>query len=134
MLTHVRQSELRGSLSRPVQLIRTLDDDLRLEQYFDDPILNPFHHRLEEIEGLSLVLDQRIPLSVSAETDTFLEVIENEEVILPLFVEDFEDQYFLVQSHVLVTDESFALDVASFDCFEQVLFDDVSSHFRRVDA
>ena len=48
--------------------------------------------RLEQVEGLGLVLVQRIALAVAAQADPFLEVVERVEVVLPLLVDDLQRQ------------------------------------------
>src|SRR5262249_40049920 len=55
-------------------------------QIADDLFVDAILHRLEEVEALFLVFDQRIALAVPAQADAFLEVIEAVEVILPLRV------------------------------------------------
>src|SRR5262245_11282454 len=56
----------------------------------DDFLVHPILHRLEEVEALLLVLDERIALAVAAEADALLEVIQAVEVILPLLIDDLQ--------------------------------------------
>src|SRR5437868_15383478 len=49
--------------------------------------LEALHHAFEHVEGLTLVLNQRILLSVTAEADALLQVIHIEQLIFPLLVE-----------------------------------------------
>ena len=70
------------------QLHGRVAHDLDLEQALDDRALGPLDHLLEEIERLLLVLDQRIALAVAAQPDAFLEVVDRQQVVLPLLIDD----------------------------------------------
>ena len=59
------------------------------------------HHRLEHLEGLLLVRDERVLLRVAAKADSFLEVVHCEQVIFPEPVEDREHDDALVVAHGL---------------------------------
>src|SRR5208282_2361930 len=48
------------------------------------------HHLFEKGERFLLELDQRVLLSISAKADAFLQMVEGEEVILPLRIDDIE--------------------------------------------
>src|SRR5919106_221294 len=57
------------------------------EELRDDVVLDPVLHLLEELEALFLVLVERIALAVAAQPDPLLEVVEGEEVVLPMDVD-----------------------------------------------
>jgi hypothetical protein len=59
---------------------------------------------LEQVEGLALVLVQRVALAVAAQVDALAQVVEVEEVVLPLVVEDAEQQVLLDRPHRLVAE------------------------------
>src|SRR5690606_24633939 len=59
-------------------------------QVADGLLVHALLHRAEEREALLLVLDERVALTVPAQADAFLQVVEGVEVILPLAVDDLE--------------------------------------------
>ena len=59
------------------------------------------HHRLEHLEGLLLVGDERVLLGVAAQADAFLQVIHLKQVVLPEAVEHAEHDNALVVAHLL---------------------------------
>src|SRR5438874_6442386 len=69
-------------------LPRRVADQLDLEEALHDGRLHPLDHVLEEIECLLLVLGERVTLAVAAEADPFLEVVDRQQVVLPLLVDD----------------------------------------------
>src|ERR1051325_7138112 len=97
--------------------------NLHLPEDLHHAILDALHHFLEELERFLLVLDQRIALAVAAQADAFLEVIDVEEVILPLLVDDLQEQILFVEAHVVCADRRFLLLVAFVDGV-----DDLCSH------
>ena len=66
------------------------DDRPQPPQITDDLLVDAILHRLEEREALLLVFDERIALAVAAQPDSFLQVVEAVEVILPLRVDDLQ--------------------------------------------
>src|SRR2546427_2579754 len=50
--------------------------DLYLEESLDDEPLHALGHVLEQVEGLALVLRERVALPVAAQPDALLEVID----------------------------------------------------------
>src|SRR5688500_12646688 len=64
-------------------------------------------HVLEQLEAFFLVLDERIFLPVSAQTDPFLEMVEAVEVILPLTIDDLEHDESLDLPHRFGADQRF---------------------------
>ena len=77
-----------------------------------DLLVDPVHERLEHLEGLLLVLDERVALAVAAQADPLLEVIERVEVVLPLRVHDLQHDHALVEQHQLDADAALPLLVA----------------------
>src|SRR5262245_1566452 len=65
-----------------------LHHDLRLPEVLDHAVLDALHHGLEDLERLLLVLDERVALAVAAEADALLEVVDVEQVVLPLLIDD----------------------------------------------
>src|SRR6185436_5604097 len=70
------------------QLHRRVAHHLHLEEALHDGGLGPLHHVLEEVERFLLVLGERVALAVPAQADAFLQVVDRQQVILPLPVDD----------------------------------------------
>ena len=64
-----------------------LGHHLQLEEPLDHGALHALRHLLEQVEGFLLVLHQRVALTVAAEANALLEVIDGEQVILPLLID-----------------------------------------------
>src|SRR5207245_11290230 len=56
--------------------LRLAHDRLEAEEVLHELVLDALLHQREELEGFLLVLDERIALSVAAQPDAFLHVIE----------------------------------------------------------
>src|SRR6266403_2381815 len=84
------------------QLHRRVAHHLHLEEPLDDDGLHALHHVLEEVEGFLLVLGERVALAVPAQPDAFLEVVDRQQVILPLRVDDDEHLVALERAHELL--------------------------------
>ena len=80
---------------------------LQEEQIAYRLVFNAVHHVLIQDEGFLLVLDQRVFLSVAAETDALFEVIHREQVVFPLVVDDVEHDVALGFAHEAGADEVF---------------------------
>src|SRR5262249_21929622 len=78
---------------------------LQAEEELDRLVLDALLHEREELEGLLLVLDERVPLTVPAQADAFLQVVDREEVVFPLLVDDLEHHELLVGPHHLGAEE-----------------------------
>ena len=77
----------------------------------DDLLVDALLHRLKELEAFFLVLDQRIALTVAAQADAFLQMVEAVEMIFPLHVDDLQHDVALDPLEHLATDELFLLGV-----------------------
>src|SRR5262249_27183464 len=64
--------------------------NLKVEQVSNRLGIDTIEHRVEEVVGLTFVLDQRILLRIATQPDSFFEVIEREQVVLPLCVDDIQ--------------------------------------------
>src|SRR5216683_6134410 len=85
-----RRPAWRGSARRLHGRGLVVQDRAQPPEVADDLLVDAILHRLEELEALLLVLDERIPLAVAAQADAFLEVVEAVEMVLPLGVDDLE--------------------------------------------
>ena len=74
---------------------------LKVEQVLHRVGVYAVKHRLEQAEGLALVLDQRVFLGVAAQVYAFFQMIERQQVILPLRVNDVEHDVALKVAHAL---------------------------------
>ena len=83
-------------------LLRLVDIDLDVEEVADRLFLDRLVHRLEELEALALVLDQRVALGHRAQADALLEVVHLVEVLTPLAVEDRQHDATLDLTHDLL--------------------------------
>src|SRR2546423_173135 len=105
---------------------RLLGDDLQVEERGDGERVYAVEHRLEEIEALLLVFDERVFLPIADETYALLQVIEREQVVFPLRVNDVEHDDALVGAHRFRADLRLFLRVLRFQ-----LLPDVRLNFRR---
>src|SRR5438128_9311970 len=94
------------------QFHRRVPDDLDLEEPLDDRRLHALDHVLEEVERLLLVLGERVPLAVAPEADPLLQVVDGEEVVLPLRVDDHEHLVALERAHEVRAEFALAVRVA----------------------
>ena len=60
-----------------------------------------FSSALEELEGLGLVLVQRVALGVAAEADDAAQVVEGDEVLAPVLVDGLQQHLLLDRAHGL---------------------------------
>ncbi len=74
---------------------------LEAEEVLHELVLDALLHQREELEGLLLVLDERVALAVAAQADSLLQVIERQQVVLPLLVHDLQHHELLVEPHGL---------------------------------
>src|SRR5262249_34386744 len=93
-------------------------DDLHQIEIPRGVFLEALHHGFEHIEGLTLVLDERIFLAVTAKTDSLFEVVHIQQVVFPLLVEYAQHDHALVITHGFGTDKLFLCVVTLFQLFE----------------
>src|ERR1700751_6197438 len=93
-------------------------EDLHQVEILNGLFLEPFHHLLEHVEGLALVLDERIVLAVAAKADALLQVIHVEEVVFPKRVEDAQHDHALVLAHGFGADDLLFRCVTLFELLE----------------
>jgi hypothetical protein len=71
--------------------------------YMKEPIkrigLDPFHHACKEVVAFTLVLNERIFLSITAQSDSVAQVIHPEEVVFPVMVDDLEHEVLFQEAH-----------------------------------
>ena len=82
-------------------------EDLHAEEVAGGVFLEAHHHGFEEFEGLLLVLDEGVLLTVAAQADAFLEVVHVEEVLFPESVEDGEHDDALVVAELDFAEDFF---------------------------
>src|SRR5438093_876867 len=97
------------------QLHRRVPDDLDLEQPLDDGRLHALDHVLEEVERFLLVLGERVPLAVAPEPDPLLQVVDGQEMVLPLRVHDHQHLVALEGAHEVRAELALALRVSLAD-------------------
>ena len=95
--------------------------DLDVEEVADRFVVDARHHVFEEDESFLLELDDRIFLRVAAKADAFFQVIEREQVVLPLRIDDIENDAALEPAHQLGAELLFFFLVARGDCFGGLL-------------
>ena len=78
-----------------------VDLDVDVEQVADRLLLDRLLHRLEELEALALVLDERVALGHRAQADALLQVVHLVEVLAPLAVQHREHDTALHLAHDL---------------------------------
>src|SRR5580692_10998261 len=62
-----------------------------VEEIADRFVVDARHHVFKQDKGLFLEFDERIFLAVAAEADAFFQVVEGEKVVLPLGIDDVEN-------------------------------------------
>jgi len=77
---------------------------LCVEEELDHVILDPLPHFLEEVEGLALVLHQRVSLAIGSESDALTQVVQRQQVVLPLAVDGVEEKELLEPGELLLTE------------------------------
>src|SRR5205085_11246652 len=60
--------------------------NLHVKEIAHSIFLEALHHLFEHVERFSLVLHQGITLGISAQSDTFLQVVHAEEMVFPLSI------------------------------------------------
>src|SRR5512143_214836 len=78
---------------------RLVDDRLDQEEVAHAVLLDPVEHGLEHLEALFLVLDERVLLAVAPQADALLEMVHLEQVVLPLRVDDLQQDHPLELAH-----------------------------------
>src|SRR5438067_1085493 len=104
----------------------TTQDRPQPPQVPDDLFVDPVLHRLEQLEALFFVLDQRIALAVAAQADAFLEVVEAVEMVFPVLIDHLQHDVALDAAQNLRADQLFLLLVRVDDLLPQRVAD-----FRR---
>ena len=66
-------------------------------------VLDTLPHVFEECEGLTLVFDQRVSLPIRPETDTLTQMVEGQQMVLPLAIDSIEKEELLQPGEVLGT-------------------------------
>ena len=73
--------------------------------YMEEPIkrvgLDSLHHAGKEIVAFSLVLNERIFLSIAAQSDPVAQMIHPEKMIFPVVVDDLEHEGLFQEAHQL---------------------------------
>ncbi len=67
-------------------------------------VFDSLPHVFEERIALTFVLDQRIPLTIGPQPDSFAEVVEGEQVVLPLPIDGIEQQESLETRKALLAE------------------------------
>src|SRR6185295_16314879 len=104
-----------SSLLQPLRVL--FSHDLQIEQRSNGAGVDAVEHLLEQVETLLFVLNQRILLAVTDQSDSLFQVIERQQVVLPLRVDDIQHQDALVGAHRFRTNLllfSFVLDLETF--------------------
>src|SRR5437773_563579 len=77
--------------------------------------LHALDHVLEEVERFLLVLGERVPLAVAPEPDPLLQVVDGQEMVLPLRVHDHQHLVALEGAHEVRAELALALRVSLAD-------------------
>ena len=67
-------------------------------------IFDPLPHVLEEGEGFTFVLHQRVALAVGAQPDSLAKMVQSQKVVLPLTIHRIEQEEPLETSELFVTE------------------------------
>jgi hypothetical protein len=92
---------------------------LNQEQIANGFAIDPAHHLLEERECFFLEFDEGILLAVTTQSNSLFEVVEAEEVILPLRVDNIQNDAALEPAHHGRAEERFFFLIALTDFFHQ---------------
>src|SRR3546814_4408092 len=74
---------------------------MRISDWSSDVCSSDLQHRLEEVESLALVLDQRIALAIGAKLHALAQVVEREQMVLPLAVQHQQQDLLFQAAHDL---------------------------------
>src|SRR5262249_4805265 len=80
-------------------ILRALDAQLDMGEDARHRLAQMAEHGLEELEGLALVLVQRIALGIGPEIDALAQMVELQEMVLPGLVEQLEEEALLDLAH-----------------------------------
>src|SRR6185503_19551729 len=109
-------------------------DDLHQIKISGRVLLELLHHAFEHVEGLTLVLDKRILLTVPTQTDSFLEVVHVQQVIFPKLVEHAQHDHALVIAHSIGANQLFLCVIARLQFFEYGIAEFLTVEGFRLDA
>src|SRR5438128_8834712 len=84
-------------------------DRLEKEEKAESVFFDTVHQVFEQSVGFLLVFDKRIALAIAAQSDTFLEMIHCQKVILPMRIDDLQHQHPFVIAHLRRADQRFLL-------------------------
>ena len=94
----------------------------------DDVFLNMLDHLPEHIKRLDLVLDERIFLPVSPQSDALPQHVHRIEVIHPLGVDHPQHDDLLQIAHVLIAEQHFPAVIILTGRFQQIFADLIPAH------
>ncbi len=99
----------------------------------DDVLVHASLHRLEQLEALALVLDERVALAVAAQPDAFLQMVEAVEVILPLAVHHLQHDVALDALQEIAPDQLLLRLVVGLDALPDRVADLAAAERAHVD-
>ena len=97
-------------------------------------LVNPIHQIVKECERLFLEFNQRILLSVASQPDSFFQVVQAEQVILPLRIDDIEQDAPLEPSHHVRAKKLFLFLVPRVYLLNQRIRERIVIQCRQIDA
>ena len=112
---------------------RFFGDDLQVEERTDGGRVDAVEHRLKHVEAFLLVFDQRILLAVTNQADALLQVIQRQQVVLPLRIDDVQHDDALVSAHRLVANLLFLLGVLALELLPKEVFDFLRRRVLEID-
>ena len=77
------------------RLLAFVSDRLHMKQSIERIGFDAFHHAGEEVKPFTFIFDQRIFLSVAAETDAVAKMVHPQQVILPMMIDYLEHERLL---------------------------------------
>jgi hypothetical protein len=76
---------------------------LGVEEELDHVILDSLPHFFEEGEGLALVLHERVSLAIGSESNALTQVVQRQQMVLPLTIDSVEEQELFEPGKLLLT-------------------------------
>src|SRR2546425_1098723 len=123
---------LRTRLPRFRRLLALLN--LNVEEIADRFVVDARHHVFEKYKGLFLEFDQRIFLPIATQPDALFQMVEGEQVVLPLRIDDVEDDAALEPTHEIGAKLFFLFLVTLGDSFDGGVNELVMAERRGVGA
>ena len=94
--------------------------------------LDPIHHGREHVEPFPLILDERVFLSIPAQTDAIPKLIHAEKVVFPVMVDHLQEQHFFQIAEQVRAEFLFLAPVGVQHSFPNLFPQGIPAHFFQI--